>query len=123
MNTAESTVPIAEVISHAVGVLFANYFGKAPVDVDTFIHGDLVVCRLHGLLTLGEAKRAVEQPDAVTELRDALHAQLAPAAAEAVGRITGAAVVSHMSAFDPRADEAIEAFVLDAEPSRTEAPL
>ena len=123
MHTAESTVPMAEAISDAVGALFANYFGKAPVDVDTFIHGDLVVCRLRGSLTPGEARRAVEQPEAVTELRGALHAQLAPAAAASVERIAGGAVTSHMSAFDPRADEAIEAFVLDAEPSRNEARL
>jgi uncharacterized protein YbcI len=123
MPTAQSTVPICEAISHAVGVLFANYFGKAPVDVDTFIHRDLIVCRLHGVVTPGEARRAAEQPEAVVDLRADLHALLAPPAAAAVERITGVAVTSHMSAFDPRADEAIEAFVLDAEPARNEAPL
>lgn len=123
MQTAEPTIPIPEAISHTVGVLFANYFGKAPVDVDTFIHGDLVVCRLHGVLTAGEERRAAQEPAAVTDLRATLHAQLAPAAAAAVARITGETVISHMSASDPLADEAVEAFVLEAPPSRPDTPL
>jgi len=123
MQTIEPTISMVEAISHAIRVLFANYFGKAPVDTDTFIHGDLVICRLHGTLTPGEARHAAEDPEVVAALRAALHAQLAPAAIDAVERITGEAVVSHMSTKDPRADEAIEVFVLASPPTRSSVPI
>jgi len=74
-------------ISDALVAVIRDAVGRGPQRARTFVHDDVIICLLHETMTpLERTLHAEQRDDTVREVRDVLHAALAPQASSASRR-------------------------------------
>lgn len=103
-------------VSDAVAGLLRDTTGRGPTRIRSFVHDDVIVCVVHGTMTLLEHTLAEAGEDAAIEAaRRRLHATLAPRALERVARLTGREVRVTLADHRAAADAGVFVFLLRAE--------
>lgn len=103
----------ADAVSEAVSRLFLDKFGKGPIDVESFMHGDLVVTLMRDVLTDVE-RMMIEAGDQESVLVTRMLWQRATDGMfkAAVAGVTGREVLVVISGFELDRAMATEVFVL-----------
>ena len=100
-------------ISDALVAIVRDAVGRGPQRARTFVHDDVIICLLHETMTpLERTLHAEQRDDTVQEVRDVLHAALAPQAQERVEALTGRAVVATLADHHRDPDAGVFVFLL-----------
>jgi uncharacterized protein YbcI len=109
---------IAAAISNAVVHILREQTGRGPTKARTTINGDLVACVLHDTLTVGERTLVNDgKEQTVLDVRKLYQMAMREALTAAVETHTGRKVIAFMSDNHIDPDTAIEAFILEPEPT------
>jgi uncharacterized protein YbcI len=93
--------------------LVRESLGRGPKRARTFIHDDVVLCLLEETMTPLERTLYEDNRDAtVQEIRDVLHAAMAPKASQRVNELTGRAVLATLADHHRDPDAGVLVFLL-----------
>jgi uncharacterized protein YbcI len=117
---------IEAAICEGIGRFEHEYFGRGPKDIHAHLIGDLLVIRLHGVLTAAEQQLvktllAEKGMGLLKQVRTQLMETARPALETMVRDITGAAVVSLHHDISTVTGEEVVLFTLDKPPVCREA--
>ena len=117
---------IEAAICEGVGRFEQEYMGRGPKDIHAHLIGDLLVVRLHGVLTAAEQQLAKTLPadkgrELLKQVRTQLMETARPALADMVQGITGAKVVSLHHDISTATGEEVVLFTLSESPAFREA--
>ena len=102
-------------ISDALVAVVRDAVGRGPERARTFIHDDVIICLLHETMTPLERTLHDEQrDDTVQEVRDVLHAALAPPAQQRVEALTGRPVLATLADHHRDPDTGVFVFLLES---------
>jgi len=100
-------------ISDALVAVIRDAVGRGPQRARTFVHDDVIICLLHETMTpLERTLHAEQRDDTVREVRDVLHAALAPQAQQRVEALTGRTVVATLADHHRDPDAGVFVFLL-----------
>lgn len=113
MTGSATDAHTAAAVSEVVSRLFLDKFGKGPIDVETFVHGDVVVTLMRGVFTVAERTMiASGKHDSVLTTRMLWQQATDDMFKAAIGEATGRRVTSVISGFQVDEEMATEVFVL-----------
>ncbi len=118
---------IEAAIGQAIGSFEQEYMGRGPKDIHTHLIGDLLVVRLHGVLTAAEQQLVKTlQPEKGRDLLKQVRTQLIetarPVLEAMVAEVTGAKVLSLHHDISTVTGEEVVLFSLAEAPVFREAP-
>ena len=121
MKTLKTQGEIEAAISQGIARFEQEYMGRGPKDIQTHLLGDLLVVRLHGVLTAAEQQLVKTlQPekgrDLLKEVRTQLIELARPVMEEMVQAATGADVVSLHHDISTATGEEVVLFTLAESP-------
>jgi uncharacterized protein YbcI len=119
---------IESAISESVGRFEQDYMGRGPTHIDAHLLGDLLVVRLHGVLTTAEQRLVKSLPaetgrDLLKEVRSHLIETVRPVLEAMVEKVTGVKVVSLHHDISTRTGEKVILFTLARSPDFREAKM
>ena len=105
--------PIAVAVSDAVSRLFLDRFGKGPMQIETFVHGEVMTTLMRDVFTTAERSMvAAGRGDSVVSTRMQWQFATREMFKEAVTAAAGREVLFVVSGFDVEEEMATEVFVL-----------
>jgi uncharacterized protein YbcI len=100
-------------ISDAMVAIVRDAVGRGPKRARTFIHDDVIVCLPHETMTpLERTLHRQNRDETVQDVRDVLHAAMAPKAQEHVEQLTGRAVLATLADHHSDPDTGVLVFLL-----------
>jgi uncharacterized protein YbcI len=110
-------------LANELGKLIADFTGRGATKSRAFVDQDVVVCILEDGATRAERNLvSAGKAELVRLQRDALQRAMGPQLVATVERLTRRRVRNFLSGSDESAASAVEAFVLEPEPSGAAAP-
>jgi uncharacterized protein YbcI len=114
---------IEAAISQGITRFEQDYMGRGPKDIRTHLMGDLVVVRLHGLLTAAEQYLVKSLPaekgrDLLKQARTHLIETIRPVMETMVEKVTGVKVVTLHHDISSTTGEELILFILARSPAR-----
>ena len=104
---------MATAVSEAVSRLFLEKFGKGPLHVETFVHGDVVTTLMRDVFTIAERSLIqAGRADSVLTTRMLWQRATSEMFKDAVSAAAGRQVLSTISGFELDQEMATEVFVL-----------
>jgi uncharacterized protein YbcI len=119
---------IEAAISQGITRLEQDYMGRGPKDIRTHLLGDLVVVRLHGILTAAEQYLVKSLPaekgrDLLKQVRNHLIETARPVMETMVEKVTGVKVVTLHHDISTTTGEEVILFILARSPDYREAKM
>lgn len=117
---------IEAAVCEGIGRFEHEYMGRGPKDIHTHLIGDLLVVRLHGVLTAAEQQLVKTLPsekgrELLKQVRTQLMETARPTLEAMVQNITGAKVISLHHDISTQTGEEVVLFTLDKPPVFREA--
>jgi uncharacterized protein YbcI len=106
-------------ISDAMVALVREAVGRGPKRARTFIHEDVILCLLEETMTpLERTLQEQDHADALRDIRERLHASMAPRASQQVEALTGRTVTATLADHHRQPDAGVLVFLLEPRAAR-----
>jgi uncharacterized protein YbcI len=110
---ADADARLGAAISDAMVAVVREAIGRGPKRARTFIHEDVILCLLEETMTpLERTLQEQDQDGALRDVRELLHAAMAPQASQHVEALTGRTVTATLADHNGSPDAGVLVFLL-----------